>query len=239
MFVGVPSTLLSRHTRYSDLLIGSYHPSTVLVVTGTRALHAPSRRMWPTPNKCSPAPTPPRPLRAYLSMGGRGHRAIDDLMFHPRGFSPPRRFAPRRLCRHVAACCRSWGPWHFSDSTPPWGAPRSSSRRHRPSPCHAADPLKTHTSTTVPPSQPAAREHRAFTRDLNLRGVYSPHLSYPTELRPEEQKPSDLPHDAETPWVVLPTPEHWVRRFRCRNTLTELVLTTELIRGSPRPWSLE
>jgi hypothetical protein len=35
------------------------------------------------------------------------------ISFHPRGFSPPRRSAPRRSCGFVAPRCRSWGSARF------------------------------------------------------------------------------------------------------------------------------
>jgi hypothetical protein len=34
--------------------------------------------------------------------------------FHPCGLSPLRRFAPQRICRFVAPCCRSWGSTRFA-----------------------------------------------------------------------------------------------------------------------------
>lgn len=37
-----------------------------------------------------------------------------EIPFHPRGFSPPRRFAPQRGRRFVAPYSRSWGSWRFS-----------------------------------------------------------------------------------------------------------------------------
>jgi len=33
--------------------------------------------------------------------------------FRPRGFTPPRRFAPLPLCRLVSSCCRPWGSLRF------------------------------------------------------------------------------------------------------------------------------
>jgi len=51
----------------------------------------------------------------------------DDIVFRPRGFSPPRRLAPRGGYRFVAPCCRSWGSPRFPVRVPeaPEGAPAS------------------------------------------------------------------------------------------------------------------
>lgn len=41
--------------------------------------------------------------------------AISPISFRPRGFSPPRRFAPHMGCR-LEACCRPWGSPCFTRS---------------------------------------------------------------------------------------------------------------------------
>lgn len=43
---------------------------------------------------------------------------IRQLPFHPRGLSPPRRFAPCDSCRFVAPCCQSWGSPRFPVPAP-------------------------------------------------------------------------------------------------------------------------
>jgi hypothetical protein len=40
------------------------------------------------------------------------------LPFHPRGLSPPRRFAPCDSCKFVAPCCQSWGSPRFPVPAP-------------------------------------------------------------------------------------------------------------------------
>lgn len=55
------------------------------------------------------SPLPDAPLRVHPS----GRRLPTPTMFRPRGFSPPRRFAPPRPCRDVAPDCRPWGSPRF------------------------------------------------------------------------------------------------------------------------------
>jgi len=73
---------------------------------GIRPLHAP----LPLPADPS-TPGGLRPLRS----DGATHR----ILFHPRGFSPPRRFAPCRCCGFVAPRCRFWGSSRFPVPVPP------------------------------------------------------------------------------------------------------------------------
>lgn len=62
-------------------------------------------------------------------------------MFRPRGFSPPRRLAPRSLCGFVAPRCRSWDSPRFaapdvSVAPPRNAADPSKSSCRQPCPCH-------------------------------------------------------------------------------------------------------
>jgi hypothetical protein len=48
----------------------------------------------------------------------RSDGATRRILFHPRGFSPPRWFPPHRCCGFVAPRCRLWGPTRFPVSVP-------------------------------------------------------------------------------------------------------------------------
>jgi len=52
------------------------------------------------------------PGRLRVLRGGLPHPPA----FRPRGFTPPRRFAPLSLCRLVSSRCRSWGSSRFHRS---------------------------------------------------------------------------------------------------------------------------
>jgi len=58
--------------------------------------------------------------RGFLRADGASRR----LLFRPRGFSPPRRFPPRRGCGSVAPRCRLWSSTRFPSRLP--GHPRVS-----------------------------------------------------------------------------------------------------------------
>jgi hypothetical protein len=58
--------------------------------------------------------------RGFLRADGANRR----LTFRPRGFSPPRRFSPRRGCGFVAPRCQLWSSTRFPSRLP--GHPRVS-----------------------------------------------------------------------------------------------------------------
>jgi hypothetical protein len=61
------------------------------------------------------APKSPSPgTRVSAFPFGEGQPVL--LAFRPRGFAPPRRFAPLRRCRCVSPCSRSWGSPCFRPS---------------------------------------------------------------------------------------------------------------------------
>jgi len=69
-------------------------------------------RLPPLCRSTSDASTPGN-LRSLRSDG-----AIRRILFHPRGFSPPRWLAPHRRCGFVAPRCRLWGPSRFPAPVP-------------------------------------------------------------------------------------------------------------------------
>jgi hypothetical protein len=66
-------------------------------------------RQYAPPSTCSSASTTPASVAT-----GFGLSEPPRSGFRPRGFAPPRRFAPHRSRRCIATCCRSWGSPCFS-----------------------------------------------------------------------------------------------------------------------------
>jgi hypothetical protein len=91
---------------------------------GIRPLRSPSPKR-PSARPLPPDPGRPRRQNALAAVNGLGFGPTEPpvgIPFRPRGFSPPRRIAPRGGCEFVAPRCRPWGSPRFPSRAP--GPPR-------------------------------------------------------------------------------------------------------------------
>jgi len=125
----------------------------------------------------SPSPGRTHPLAPVLTPVARGLIPPSEwerrfpLAFRPRGFSPPRRFAPPRPCDRISGRCRSWGSPRFL-------------------------PLRNGIPRDVPTalrSLPSADSYGTPGRIPCSRGPASPSRPFPTAPSPQTLPPHPFP----------------------------------------------
>jgi hypothetical protein len=123
----------------------------------------------------------------------------DSIPFRPRGFSPPRRVAPRPACRFVAPCCRSWGsrpcrrpPPRHRSAWPTWPF------RFVHEPFEVFDSSSSRTRVSARPCLPDVAPDSQGPRSAPVAMVIPARIE---KLEPPERGL----HVSVTPWSVTPT----------------------------------
>lgn len=118
-FVVIPALLdLRRHRALLRGVLVPCSPDVLRAAHPPPCARAPDLRVLPavrfSKDPPSIAPEPPSPLPGFrITAGPSPIGRYASRMFRPRGFTPPRRLAPRRPCPHCCSGSRSWGSPSF------------------------------------------------------------------------------------------------------------------------------